>query len=185
MRHLGTQTLLTPRLVLRRNTVDDAPQMFSHWANDHEVTRYLTWQPHASVDQTRQILEGWVASYEQPDFYQWGIELRETGELIGNISMVDCDESIDSVEIGYCLGRPWWRQGLMPEALARVMAFFFGEVGANRVCAKHDVDNPASGAVMAKCGMRLEGVRRAGIHNNAGQLVDVACYAMLAEDRNS
>ena len=105
MRHLGTQTLLTPRLVLRRNTVDDAPQMFSHWANDPEVTRYLTWQPHASVDQTRQILEGWVASYEQPDFYQWGIELRETGELIGNISMVDCDDPARSWPSAACAWR--------------------------------------------------------------------------------
>lgn len=185
MHHLGTKTLHTPRLTLRQHTLADAEPMYANWANDAEVTRFLTWQPHADVSVTRQILESWVSSYAQDDYYQWGIVLRETDELIGSISVVDLDESIDAVEIGYCLGRPWWGKGLMTEALERVTEFFFDEVGANRVCAKHDVNNPASGAVMAKCGMHREGVQRAAARNSAGELVDVACYAILASDRVS
>lgn len=184
MQHKGTITLRTPRLVLRRLAVCDAQQMYAHWACDPEVTRFLTWPPHANPDVTRAILGEWVARYDADDFYQWGIELVETGELVGTISVVGIDESIEAVEIGYCLGRAWWGRGIMTETLRRVMAFFFDEAGANRVCAKHDVNNPASGAVMAKCGMRYEGTRRAGARSNQG-VVDVACYALLAKDRNN
>ncbi|MBQ9316918.1 MAG: GNAT family N-acetyltransferase [Atopobiaceae bacterium] len=181
MQHKGTQRLLTSRLELRRLTLADAEQMYAHWAADREVTRFLTWPPHATVDVTRGVLEEWVAGYASDDFYQWGIVLNETSELVGTISVVSIDDDVDAVEIGYCLGRAWWSKGIMTEALRRIIAFFFDEVGANRVCAKHDVDNPASGAVMAKCGMRREGVRRAGARSNRG-IVDVACYALLAED---
>lgn len=181
MQHKGTRTLFTPRLELRRLATDDAAQMYAHWTADDEVTRFLTWQAHETVDVTRELLGAWVASYAADDFYQWGIVLTETSELVGTISVVNIEEDIDAVEIGYCLGRAWWGKGIMTEALGRVVAFFLDEVGANRVCAKHDVDNPASGAVMAKCGMRREGVRRAGARNNRG-VVDVACYALLAKD---
>ena len=181
MQHKGTRTLLTPQLELRRLTMDDAEQMYAHWASDTEVTRFLTWPPHATIDVTRGVLREWVAGYASDDFYQWGIVLNETSELVGTISVVNIDEDVAAVEIGYCLGRAWWSRGIMTEALGRVISFFFDEVGANRVCAKHDVENPASGAVMVKCGLRQEGVRRAGARNNRG-VVDVACYALLTED---
>lgn len=182
MQHKGTATLDTPRLVLRRLTVADAEQMYAHWTSDDEVTHFLTWETHGNVEATRALLGEWVEDYKSDDVYQWGIVLAQTNELIGTISAVSLDEAVDAVEIGYCMGRAWWRQGIMTEALGRVIEFFFDEVGANRVSAKHDVANPASGAVMTKCGMRFEGVRRSGARNNQG-VVDVACYAILAEDR--
>ena len=181
MHHKGTRTLFTPRLVLRRLTTADAEHMYAHWAADAEVTRFLTWPPHASIDVTREVLGTWVTSYASDDFYQWGIVLTETSELVGTISVVNLAEDIEEVEVGYCLGRAWWGKGIMTEALDRVITFFFDEVGANRVSAKHDVENPASGAVMAKCGMIREGMRRSGARSNRG-IVDVACYALLAKD---
>ena len=92
-----------------RFTLDDAPAMFENWASDAEVTRFLTWQPHASVEVTRSVLADWVSSYEQPDFYQWAIELRELGEPIGSISVVELLEEVGSAEIGYCIGKSWWQ----------------------------------------------------------------------------
>ena len=173
--------LFTPRLVLRRLTAADAEHMYAHWASDAEVTRFLTWPPHASIDVTRKVLGTWVASYASDDFYQWGIVLTETSELVGTISVVNLAEDINEVEIGYCLGRAWWGKGIMTEALGRVITFFFDEVGANRVCAKHDVENSASGAVMAKCGMLREGTLRQRLRNK-GRYVDVALYAILRDD---
>jgi RimJ/RimL family protein N-acetyltransferase len=105
MQHKGTQRLLTSRLELRRLTLADAEQMFAHWAADREVTRFLTWPPHATVDVTRGVLEEWVAGYGADDFYQWGIVLNETSELVGTISVVSIDDDVDAVEVGYCLGR--------------------------------------------------------------------------------
>ena len=82
--------------------------------------------------------------------------------------------------MGYCIGRRWWRQGITSEALACVIQFLIRDVGMRRVDAMHDVENPNSGAVMRKCGMRLEGTMRQVAVNNLG-IRDVCWYAILAE----
>lgn len=157
--------------------------MFENWASDAEVTRFLTWQPHASVEVTRSVLADWVSSYEQPDFYQWAIVLKQLGdEPIGSISVVGMNENVSMVHIGYCIGRPWWRQGITSETLGRVIDFFFDEVGANRIESRHDPDNPHSGMVMVKCGMRYEGTMRSADRNNQG-ICDSSWYAILRSDR--
>ncbi|MBQ6524001.1 MAG: GNAT family N-acetyltransferase [Atopobiaceae bacterium] len=98
-----------------------------------------------------------MQQHRQPDFYQWAIELRELGEPIGSISVVELLKEVGSAEIGYCIGKGWWRQGIMSEALAAVIDYLFAEVGALRICAKHDARNPNSGRVMLHCGMTHEG----------------------------
>ena len=84
--HTGTRTIETGRLILRRYTLDDAPVMFKNWASDPAVTEYLTWPPHESVDVTRWVIGDWLKRYEQPDYYHWGLELRDIGEVIGDIA---------------------------------------------------------------------------------------------------
>lgn len=180
MNHKGTQTLETERLILRRFTVDDAPAMYAGWCADPEVTRYLTWEPHPNADATRQLLETWVTDYERPETYNWVLEMKGAG-IIGNCSVVRIDESIDECELGWCMNRRYWGQGYMPEAARAILRYLFDEVGANRVAAKHDVENPKSGRVMAKIGMRFEGVRRQGFRGTRG-IRDTACYAILKSD---
>ena len=80
MKHLGTKRIETSRLILRQFTGDDAQAMFDNWASDPEVTKFLTWPTHSSVDVTKQIVESWVAGYEQENFYLWMIELKEIGQ---------------------------------------------------------------------------------------------------------
>ena len=183
MKHCGTQTLETQRLVLRRFTPEDAEAMYRNWASDPEVTEYLTCPPHESPAATRALLEDWAASYARQDYYQWAIVLKENGdEPIGSISAVKVDDDLDAVEIGYCIGKPWWHRGITSEALQAVMDFFFDTVGANRVAACHDRRNPRSGMVMRKCGMRYEGTLRSAVRSDRG-LGDACCYALLREDR--
>lgn len=83
--------------------------------------------------------------------------------------------------IGYCVGRKWWRQGIASEALSGVISFLFNAVKVNRIEAQHDPDNPNSGKVMEKCGMRYEGTRRQADFNNRG-IVDAAMYSLLASE---
>ena len=185
MKHCGTQVIESERLVLRRFTLDDAEAMFRNWARDPEVTKFLTWPAHANVDITRAVLEDWVSSYQREDYYQWAIVLKENGdEPIGSISAVEQRDDISMVHIGYCLGRAWWRQGIMSEALKSVMDFFFDRVGANRIESRHDPNNPHSGMVMKKCGMRYEGTMRSSDRNNQG-VCDTCWYALLRSDRGS
>lgn len=183
MKHCGTQTLETQRLVLRQFTPEDAEAMYRNWASDPEVTEYLTWPPHESPAATRALLEDWSAAYRRENYYQWAIVLKENGdEPIGSISAVKVDDDLDAVEIGYCIGKPWWHRGLTSEALQAVMDFFFDTVEAGRVAACHDARNPRSGMVMRKCGMGYEGTLRSAVRSNRG-VGDACCYALLRGDR--
>jgi ribosomal-protein-alanine N-acetyltransferase len=183
MKHCGTQTLETKRLILRRFTVRDADAMYTNWASDPEVTRYLTWPAHAGVETSRAVLADWTAAYAQESCYQWAIVLKDRAdEPVGSIGAVDVSDDIAAVQIGYCLGRRWWHQGIMSEALGAVMDFFFDAVGCNRVACRHDPRNPHSGMVMQKCGMKYEGTQRSADRNNQG-ICDTSWYALLKDER--
>ena len=86
-------------------------------------------------------------------------------------------------EVAYCLSRAFWGRGIMTEALMAVIDFLIGKVGFLRIEAKHATENIASGRVMEKCGMQLEGVLRKG-HRllSTGELVDIAIRAILREE---
>lgn len=156
MNHIGTREIATERLTLRRFEIEDAENMFYNWANDPEVTKYLTWPAHESVDTTETILKEWISKYDEKDFYQWAIELNDLEQPIGTISAIKTDERVESVEIGYCIGKSFWNNGYMTEALTAIIRFFINEVGAGRVWARHDTENPNSGKVMAAAGMDYE-----------------------------
>lgn len=180
MEHKGTQIMRTSRLVLRPFTVEDAPAMYENWASDPEVTKFLTWPTHTNELETKMILKSWVEEYAYADYYQWAIEFE--GEPIGSIAVVEKKERICSASVGYCIGRPWWHRGIMAEALQAVMNFLFDEVGMLRIEAQHDKNNPNSGAVMRKCGMKYEGTHRQAAWNNQG-VCDLVWYAQLKSER--
>lgn len=180
LNHRGTQTLTTPRLTLRAFREEDAQDMFTNWASDPEVTKYLTWPAHSSVDVSRFVLADWVKHYAEQDFYQWAIEWD--GHAIGSIAVVSHNDRAGAAHIGYCLGRNWWHMGIMSEALRAVMDFLFDEVGYQRIESRHDPRNPHSGGVMRKCGMRCEGTLRQSDWNNQG-ICDASWYALLKSER--
>lgn len=183
MKNCGTQRIETDRLILRRYKIEDADAMYKNWASDSEVTKFLTWQPHPSVDVSRSIIEDWLKEYSDEKYYQWAIVLKDNGnEPIGDISVVHMKEDISMVHIGYCLGRAWWRRGIMSEALKAVMDFMFDTVEVNRVESRHDPMNPNSGKVMQKCGMKYEGTLRSADRNNQG-ICDACYYALLRSGR--
>lgn len=181
MNHLGTVTLETERLILRRIALGDAEEMFNNWAKSERVTRFLTWQPYRSVDDAVGYIQYCIDSYEKPDTYNWVIEYKENGQVIGSISVVELREDVACAEVGYCLGDAYWGRGIMPEALREVIRFLFTQVGVERIQATHDVNNPNSGKVMEKCGLRYEGTLRRYGRNNQG-VCDSAVRAILREE---
>ena len=205
MENRGTKRLETRRLILRQMKVSDAEGMFNNWASDPEVTKFLTWPPHASLEVTKKTVESWVNRYSDPAFYNWAIELKDEGVVVGNISTVRMNESVESADIGYCMGKAWWGQGIMAEALKAVIDYLFAEVGLNRVAACHkfdkafvifkcrtfhglnrvaachDKNNPNSGRVMDKAGMQVEGVLRASGKNQQG-ICDMVWHSILRSE---
>lgn len=180
MTHIGTKTLKTERLILRKFTVDDYSDMFNNWANDENVTRFLTWQPHESLQATRQLLEGWCAAYENNNAYNWAMEFE--GQVIGNISVVRISDKSEYAELGYCMSRKYWNKGLMTEAARAVIDFLFSEIGVHRVTIAHAVKNPASGKVAQKCGLTYEGTKRETFKSSRGEFLDIAYYGILRNE---
>lgn len=180
MNHTGTPVLATARLVLRPFRIEDAHDMFTNWASDPEVTKFLTWPAHGSIEVSQYVLNDWIPRYAEPDYYQWAITID--GHAIGSIAVVEHDDRVSKAHIGYCIGRSWWRQGIMSEALQAVMDYLFDIVSYNRLECRHDPRNPNSGAVMRKCGMKYEGTFRQSDWNNQG-VCDACWYALLRSER--
>lgn len=181
MDHVGTRKIETERLVLRAFTMEDAGPAYRNWTSDDRVTEFLTWPVHMDISETEDILRTWISSYSRPDFYQWAIVPKELGEPVGTISVVDMDESLSILHIGYCIGRRWWHMGITSEALDAVIDFLFSQVDVNRIESQHDPDNPHSGDVMRKCGMRYEGTLRQADKSNRG-IVDASIYSILRSE---
>ena len=179
--HKGTVPIITKRLKLRRYELDDAYDMFKNWAADNEVTKFLSWKPHDNIDVTKEFVVQSISKYNN-NIYYWGIELKEIGEIIGDISIVRLEEAHLSCEIGYCMSRKYWGNGIMTEALKAVIDYLFAEVGFNRIAAKHDTNNVGSGKVMIKSGMSYEGTLRQVKLRNNNEFYDLAQYAILKED---
>ena len=162
MKALKPVIIETERLTLRPFCIDDAQAMFDNWASDPAVTRFLTWTPHESVEVTRAVISSWVAR----ESAEWCIVPKEYGEAMGSMGVVNVDG--DTVEVGYCLSQKCWGRGYAAEALRATIQALFA-MGAKRVTAKHDVNNPNSGRVMQKAGMVWLENRRAAVSPVLGE----------------
>ena len=179
MEHKGSKVLKTQRLTLRPFKKTDAEAMFENWASDPEVTKFLTWTPHKNAEETRALLAVWEEEAKNPDTYHWAIECE--GELIGDIALVWMHG--ENAVAGYCLCKRFWGKGIMTEALSEVLRYCFEEVGFHRIEITHSTENPASGRVMEKCGLRFEGVKRKAFRLlSTGEWTDIAQRAILEED---
>lgn len=180
--HKGTQIITTERLILRPFSYNDAENMFKNWVNDPDVTKYLSWTPHESLNVTKACLHTWINAYNSLENYHWAITLKENpNEVIGSIGVVFVDNYLEQAHIGYCLSKKYWNKRIVTEALNSVLSYLF-QCGFTRIVAIHSVLNPASGQVMKNCGMKLEGILRKAEKDNTGEFCDIAQYAILKTD---
>ena len=180
--HKGSVPIHCQRIILQPFKVSDAFFMFRNWANDPDVTRYMTWFPHENMQVTESVISSWVSDYSKPNFYQWAILLRQIDEPIGSIGVVEMDEDAKSCELGYCIGKPFWHQGYTSEAVSHVIKFLFEQVKFEKITARHDVRNPNSGAVMMKCGMKYVTTRINIGQTKEGEPLSCAYYEISREE---
>jgi len=158
------ETLATERLLLRRPALDDAEAIFTAYASDPEVTRYLPWKPHRSAAETRAFLQRCLDSWQKGSTFPWVLTERRGGPPMG---MIELRSEGTSADIGYVLARAQWGRGFMTEALKAVLDWTLGQEGVWRVGILCDVDNVASARVMEKAGLQREGLlRRRLMHPN-------------------
>lgn len=152
-------TLETDRLILRGMRVSDAADMYDY-ARRPSVTEYLTWNPHGSLEETREYLTYVGQRYRTGDFYDWSLVCKEDGRMIGTCGFTSFNCPSDSAEIGYVLSPPYQGKGLATEAVRCVLAFGFEELSLHRIEAHFIEGNQASRRLMERVGMSFEGFAR-------------------------
>lgn len=151
------QVFRTARLTLRPITLEDVGPIFNGYAQDREVTRFLTWRPHQSRDDTVAYITRCMAA---------PAHLSRTYVLIGR----DDNNVRGAFDLrrpaphclgfGYVLARAWWGRGLMTETLTEITDWALGQETIWRIGDVCDVDNTASARVMEKAGLTREGLLR-------------------------
>jgi RimJ/RimL family protein N-acetyltransferase len=173
-------TLDTPRLVLRPMVPADGPRV-RELAGDWAIADTTAVVPHPYPEGGG---EAWIAmhpaAWSAGTSVTYAVVLRAGDLLIGVMGLV-IRRGRESGELGYWIGKPYWARGYATEAAAAVLDLAFGPLGLHRVEATHFTRNPASGRVMEKLGMRLEGVFRDAFLK-WGRYEDVAQRAILADE---
>ena len=178
--YLFLPVIETERLILRRLNMQDAKAIYEY-GRDPLVAKHVLWDAYRSVGEARSFIRYMLRKDHLGEPSSWGIVWKESGCVIGTIGFMWIQSDNAAAEVGYSLARGFWNRGIMTEALRAVIDFGFRTLNLNRIEAQHEIENPASGAVMRKCGMRFEGTLRQRLLNK-GKFVDVALYAILRSD---
>jgi len=173
-------TIETPRLVLRPFCPGDA-EAVQRLAGDEDIADTTLRIPHPYEDG---MAEAWIDTH-QPEYEAgtsaiFAVVLADRQELIGAISLT-VDRQSDKAELGYWIGKPFWNHGYATEAANAIIEYGFVDLRLNRISAGHLARNPASGRVMVKSGMRLEGRARQGA-KKWGKYEDLISCAILRDD---
>lgn len=170
--------LKTERLRLRKAKLTDAEAIFRQYAQDAEVTKYVSWRAHQNLEETREYMRMCLLAWDVGKAFHWVIERREDKQVIG---MMIARASGEKWELGYVLARAYWGRGYMTEAVKELIAWALRQKDIYRIWAVCDVDNGASARVMEKAGMEREGVlRRWSVHPNlSDEPRDSYCYAIV------
>ena len=146
---MNTPALETERLILRRFTEDDLEAVLTIFGYE-AINRFLPWFPLKNVEEARAFYDKRLADrYRQGESCAWAVCLKEDNVPIGYVWA----STEDSHDLGYGLRRAWWGQGIITEA-ARAVIERMRQEGIPWVTATHDVNNPRSGRVMQRLGMR-------------------------------
>jgi [ribosomal protein S5]-alanine N-acetyltransferase len=171
------KTLKTERIRLRKAKLADAEAIFREYAQDPEVTKYVSWRAHRSLEETREYVSMCLLAWDVGKAFHWVIERTEDKRVIG---MIIARVNAEKWELGFVLARGYWRQGFMTEALKAIIGWALKQKEIHRVWAVCDIDNVASARVMEKVGMRREGIlKRWSVHPNiSAEPRDSYCYAI-------
>ena len=173
--------LTSERLILREFSDSDFEQVHSY-AADNEVTRYMEWGPNTEKETKGFLLRARLTAEESPrKLFELAVIEIETGHLVGGIGL---HTSGFQAMLGYCFSRPTWGNGYATEAARILIGFGFSSLGLHRVWARCDSENNGSLRVLAKLGMRREGLARHDCQIR-GVWRNTFLYAILVDEWNN
>ena len=179
MNGIGTQTIETERLIMRRISIKDAEFIYKNWASDPLVTRYLTWDSHENIEITKKYAIFKEERYINEYCFDWIVVLKETNKPIGEIEAVKVSKTDRLVEMGDCYGSNYWNKSYATEALKAFIDYMFNEVEVEKIITCHISTNPASGWVMIKVGMNYDSTLKGyAVDKNTGKREDLLYYSI-------
>lgn len=171
----------TDRLILRDFRSDDWRAVLAY-QRDPRYLQYYAWAERTAAEVRRFVQMFVDQQHEEPRTrFQLAITLRDSGELIGNAGIRRPAAWAHDAEIGYELAADHWGRGYATEAVREIVRFGFEELGLHRITAWTIADNIASGRVLEKIGLRLEG-RLSDREYFKGRYWDVHLYAILEDE---
>lgn len=178
MINVGTRTIETKRLILRKLEISDLEQVYNNWCSDPKVSKYVTWDTHKNIEQTKEYISFKLGLYEKDYRFDWVVVIKETNEVIGEIDAVKQSLNYNLVELGYCYGSKYWNNGYATEALSAVIKYLKEVALVEKVTACHISTNPASGRVMQKAGMKYDAtLKEYVVDKNTKERADLVYYS--------
>ncbi|MEL6254272.1 MAG: GNAT family N-acetyltransferase [Bacteroidota bacterium] len=154
-------TLYSPRLILRKIEIDDIPALLKH-ANNKKIADRIPNLPFPYKEPQAVFRISYVVQgFKQKKRFVFAIILKETEELIGEISLHKEGEKL--AQVAFWLSESYWKQGFTTEALKATLEFGLGKAGYDQIYATCRPDNPASAQVMLKNGMK-QGKDQGNLH---------------------
>ena len=174
------EVIHTDNFMLRRVTREDAGSVYPNWATDPEVTKYLIWKPHKSIDETYEWITMCDHGWNSKESFSWVICLHNSNEPIGSFAARIKGHMVD---VGYGLSKRYWGQGIMTSILKNFINYAFSFPSVYRIWATCNIENTASMRVTEKAGMLCEGCLKSWlIHPNISQKpCDCWCYSIVKD----
>ncbi len=147
LNHSGTVTITADGFNLRRFRYTDAEAIFTNFASDPEVTLYLNWPTHKTLEQTRSKIKEWLIAYDKRDTYNWAIALTDTDEVIGTICVASYDKNSSPV-LDFGLSSAYRGKGIITESLKSVIDHLFRVVGFSSVQTYYHINNSALATIL-------------------------------------
>ena len=144
--------LETDRLILRPLTLDDAEACFS-WNSDERVTKYMSYSTYTDLRQTVEWIQSTLTDETE---WTWAFVLKAENKVIGTGGIGPNAHMEGYWGMGYNLHYDYWHKGYCTEAMRAIIDFVHNELGVNKICSDHAVENPRSGKVMEKCGLKFD-----------------------------
>ena len=181
MRHSGTESFETARLICRPFLPGDWEDMLRNWAADPKIQLEYGEPVYSTEKEVKALLKGYIDGYQKPDFYRWAITEKQSGENIGQIAFCRVYSDIQTAEIEYCIGERFWGKGYAGEALAGLIGNAFRNTDFLKLEAYHRSENVKSGRVLEKSIMHITDNVERFIRENALPIGEV-CYSINKDE---
>lgn len=179
--HIGTETIETERIILRRFEYTDDNAMLKYWVADEKIQSLYSEPVYSTKEEVKELLDKYIESYDKSDYYRWAIIEKNSGECIGQIAFFLVDSKNHFAEIEYCIGSDFQCKGFATEATKAVIKYGFEKMNLHKIQICTKTINKPSKRVIEKCGFTYEGTLRDYFYMN-GEYVGRLYFSMLKSE---